>query len=138
MKHHAHRRPLIVGFLGAALAPALGMVAYGLIAASSDPASADDWMGSGLLFVLTLGFSLVGVVLFALPYVLWARRLGWLSWPTVLVGSAVAGPVFRSGLFGWVGMAFFVEPSAPTDRRVVAWRCPRVTLGRRLLPRSGA
>lgn len=89
-------RNLAVGTAAASVAPALMLVVYGLVAASSVPRTADDWVGIGLLFGLTAAFSLAGFVLFGLPYVLWLRKRGWLSWPAVLAGSALLPARFIS------------------------------------------
>jgi len=101
MKHPQHSRPLVAGLVGATLAPAIGVLAYSMAAAQALPSSANDWWGVSLLLLIVGVFSLAGVLVLGLPYVLWLRGRVWLSWLNVIVGAAVAGMLHLTAI-GWL------------------------------------
>ena len=101
MTHPQHSRSLVAGLVGAILAPAFGVLAYSMAAAQALPSSANDWWGVSLLLLIAVTFSLAGVLLLGLPYVLWLRGRFWLSWLNVIVGAAVAGTLHLTAI-GWL------------------------------------
>jgi len=86
-----HKRPIWLGVLAAALAPWLFVVCWALVAASGADTAADFLALAALTFVLAVPISLAAMLVAGLPYVLWLRSRGWLTWLSICSGAAAIG-----------------------------------------------
>jgi hypothetical protein len=129
-----HTRSLAFGITGAVVAPALGILIYGIFSIGFWLSSLDALIGLWLLLGTALVFSLVGVLALGLPLVLWLRSSGWLTTLWVVAGSVAAGSYLSGALELGIVLG---TPSAAATTSWLGHRA-RAAFRHRLLPRGRA
>ena len=100
MEPSQHKRPLWLGVLLASLALATCISVVALISQSRAPSFTQLVGGLGAVFAVAVPVSLVAMLCFGLPFVLWLRSRNALNSVYVCAGAALIGAA-TFALFGW-------------------------------------
>lgn len=102
-------KPALVAPLGAPLAITFAM-AWESVSNFGIPGLRD--LPAAMLFVFLFGvpISYIAMLLLGLPYLMWLRSKGWLSWMSVCIGAVVLGSAIWAAAWG-----FGRQPKPLTD-----------------------
>lgn len=93
-------KPALIAPLGVPLAITLAM-AWESVSNFGLPGLRDLPSAMFFVFLFGLPISYIAMLLLGLPYLMWLRSKGWLSWMSVCMGAAVLGSVIWAAAWGF-------------------------------------